>query len=125
MREFFSRWIQGTLRGIGQVMLQENAMTGLCFLLGIAIDSFWMALGTVLGVVVSMATAAILGWNSKGIHAGIYGFNGALVGVAGFFGVEHAARIVLALCSLRMVLCTLLQNLSSARFAAFKSSRTI
>lgn len=95
---FLFRWIQATLRGIGQVMLQENAATGLCFLVGIAVDSFWMALGTVLGALVSMLTAAILGWNSKEIHAGIYGFNGALIGVAGFFflqpGLQTAAFVV-------------------------------
>lgn len=79
-------------------MLQENAMTGLCFLLGVAIDSFWIELGTVLGVFVSTATAAILGRTSKEIHAGIYGFNGALVGVAGIFflrpGLQTAALVV-------------------------------
>jgi urea transporter len=85
MGQFFLRCIHATLRGIGQVMLQENAMTGLCFLVGITFDSLWMALGTVLGALVSTVTAMILGWSPKEILAGIYGFNGALVGVAGFF----------------------------------------
>lgn len=69
-------------RGIGQVMLQNNALSGLLMLAGIMANSWQMALLAVTGNVVSTLTAYGLGYSREDIRNGLYGFNGTLVGIA-------------------------------------------
>jgi urea transporter len=86
-------WGKIFLRGIGQVMFQDNALTGLLFLVGIAAAAFeedptfaiLMAAGGLIGTVLGTLTAKILGYDEAEVRAGIYGFNGTLVGIAMFF----------------------------------------
>lgn len=73
------------LRGIGQVFFQENALTGACLALGIAVSSPLMALGAVVGSAIGYATARVAKFDPGEIAAGIYGFNATLVGIATFF----------------------------------------
>lgn len=83
-------------RGIGQVFFQENALTGACFLLGIALSSPLMALGAVVGAALGAATAKVLKFDEAELAAGIYGFNATLVGIATlFFFKPGAASLVL------------------------------
>ena len=70
------------LRGLGQIMLQENAATGLLFLIGIAWASPVMALAAWLAVCCGTATAILLKYDRAEIEQGLYGFSAALVGVA-------------------------------------------
>jgi urea transporter len=72
-------------RGIGQVFFQENALTGALFTLGIAVSSPLMALGAVVGSAIGTATAWALKYDKSEVHAGIYGFNATLVGIATLF----------------------------------------
>jgi urea transporter len=72
-------------RGVGQVFFQENALTGALFVVGIALSSPLMALGAVVGTAIGTATAWILKYDKTEIHAGIYGFNATLVGIATLF----------------------------------------
>lgn len=75
-----------TLRGVGQVMFQNNALSGFLLLAGIFYNSWLLGLAVILGTVISSATAQVLKYSKSDIENGIYGFNGALVGVAiGFF----------------------------------------
>jgi urea transporter len=74
-----------TFRGIGQVFFQENALTGAFFALGILASSPLMALGGVVGAAIGTATAWALKYDKSEVHAGIYGFNATLVGIATFF----------------------------------------
>ena len=83
-------------RGIGQVFFQENALTGACFVLGIALSSPLMAVGAVVGSAIGTATARVLKFDESEVSAGIYGFNSTLVGIATFFFFQPgAASIVL------------------------------
>ncbi|WZO97408.1 urea transporter [Isosphaeraceae bacterium EP7] len=77
--------IRPVFRGIGQVFFQENALSGLCFVIGIAIGSPLMAIGAVVGSALGLLTAKLLKFDEAEIAAGIYGFNSALVGIATFF----------------------------------------
>ncbi len=77
--------IRVVLRGIGQVFFQENALTGACFVLGIAASSLLMAAGAVVGSAIGAATARLARFDPGEIAAGIYGFNATLVGIATFF----------------------------------------
>ncbi len=70
------------LKGISQVMLQNNALTGFLLLVGVLYNSWMMAAMLLAGVVVSTLTAYALNYPRKDIEKGLYGFNGALVGVA-------------------------------------------
>lgn len=83
----FQGSIRALLRGSGQVMFQQNAWTGLLFLIGI----FWgaysagapqVAWGALLGLVASSFAGWILGEHIQDGEDGLWGFNGILVGCA-------------------------------------------
>lgn len=67
---------------MGQIMLQKNAWTGLLFLIGIAVNSLSMLVGALVGVFSGTVIACLLKFDPKEIEDGLYGFNGALVGIA-------------------------------------------
>jgi urea transporter len=74
--------IRSALRGVGQVFFQENALTGLCFLIGIALESPRMAIAGAVGAAIGTATAYALKYDEAERSAGLFGFNSALVGIA-------------------------------------------
>ncbi|MCC2778899.1 urea transporter [Parabacteroides distasonis] len=69
-------------RGIGQVMFQGNALSGLLMLIGIACSSWTLALLALAGNIASTLAAYLLGYSREDIREGLYGFNGTLVGIA-------------------------------------------
>lgn len=69
-------------RGIGQVMFQCNAISGLLMLIGIAYSSWTLALLALLGNITSTLTAYLHKYSHDKIMDGLYGFNGTLVGIA-------------------------------------------
>ncbi len=75
-------FISVILKGIGQIMLQENSITGLLFLIGISIGSYTMGIATIVSVISGNSIALLLKYDKKDIRAGLYGFSSALVGVA-------------------------------------------
>ena len=88
MRLFLKDNLSSYLRGFGQIMLQANALTGLLFLVAIAINSWVMLLGALLGGLSGWAAARLLGYERLDIENGLYGFNAALVGICVFFFYE-------------------------------------
>jgi urea transporter len=70
------------LRGIGQVMFQNNPITGLLFLVGIFSNSYEYGLTALLGLVVATLAAHLLGADEVLIRRGLFGFNGVLTGIA-------------------------------------------
>lgn len=94
-RQPLVRAVDVTLRGAGQVMFQDNPLTGLLFIIGIAWGAAAanmpaVAVGAVVGLVVATATAGLLRVDQGALRAGMYGFNGILVGAAlpTFLGVD-------------------------------------
>lgn len=71
-----------TLRGIGQVVLQNNPWTGLIVLIGIYINSLVYGTLCLLGALLATLTAMVFGADRGAIRAGLHGFNGALVAIA-------------------------------------------
>lgn len=69
-------------RGIGQVMFQNNALSGLLMLVGIFLNSWEMGILAVSGNIISTLTAYFSGYSRDDIKNGLYGFNGTLVGIA-------------------------------------------
>jgi urea transporter len=85
------------LRGLGQVMFQRHAGTGLLFLVGVSIGSPWLAGGAALGGAIGPLVAWLLRRDRVAIADGLYGYNSALVGAAaGFFLPLNAVTIALA-----------------------------
>ncbi|PZQ50127.1 MAG: urea transporter [Rhodovulum sulfidophilum] len=81
------RFLDVNLRGAGQVIFQNNPLTGLIFLVAIG----WGAtqagapqilLGAVVALVVATVTAMLLDADAGTLRQGLFGFNGVLVGVA-------------------------------------------
>jgi len=96
------KFIKTIFRGFSQVMLQNNALTGLLFLLGILYNSWIMAIGALIGVLASTLLAKLFGYDKEDIENGLYGFNGVLVGIAlvFFFGLNIESVIILILASI-------------------------
>lgn len=69
-------------RGIGQVLFQNNAASGGLMLIGIACNSWQLAILSVLGTLLSTMAASLFGYDKEDISNGLYGFNGTLVGIA-------------------------------------------
>lgn len=108
----FGDW---SLRGVGQVMFQNNPLSGALFLVGILVNSIiassslraldvnpmMLVIGAVLGTVVSTGTAMLLGADRGLLRAGLYGFNGTLVGIAlpFFFQTSPLLVIYLIICA--------------------------
>lgn len=81
------RFVDLNLRAAGQVMFQDNPLSGLLFLAAIAwaaIDAGTPAIlaGTLLGLAAATLTAIWLRADASNLAAGLYGYNGALVGLA-------------------------------------------
>lgn len=73
------------LNSYSQVMLQKNQVTGFLFLVGIAVNSWTMTIGSIIGLLIGVLTAKLLKYPLKDIEEGIYGFNGILVAIASIF----------------------------------------
>ncbi len=76
------RFVDWTLRGIGQVVFQNNPLSGLIILLGILFNSWIYALICLVGVIASTLTALLLKADKALVRDGLYGFNGCLVALA-------------------------------------------
>jgi urea transporter len=81
------RFVDINLRGIGQVMFQNNPASGALFLAGVAWGSIatgapYILLAGIVAVVVATLTAQWLHFAEENIAAGLYGYNAVLVGLA-------------------------------------------
>lgn len=85
--------VRTVLRGIGQIMLQESAWTGLLFLIAISYDSTIMGFAALVSAFVGTATAKVLKFEDANIKAGLYGFNATLIGVGLIFFFESSLLI--------------------------------
>lgn len=81
-RDFLLGYLDSVLRGVGQVMLQNNSYAGLLFLIGISYNSTLFGLAALVGTAVSTGTAMLLAADRSLVRAGLFGFNGALVAIA-------------------------------------------
>ena len=82
-----TRFVDINLRGVGQVMFQDNPLTGALFLAAIGWGSYAagaprVAIAGLLSVVVATLMAQWLRVNEASLRAGLYGYNGILVGLA-------------------------------------------
>lgn len=83
----FMIFLDSVLRGIGQVMFQNNTYAGILFLAGVFHSSALCGIAALTGTMISTGTAILLGANATKIRDGLFGFNGALtaIGLIYFF----------------------------------------
>lgn len=68
----------GTIRGVGQVFLADNVVSGVLVLLGIAVCSRISAVAAFTGSALGAATALAVGVPGSAIELGMFGFNASL-----------------------------------------------
>ena len=80
-------FIDECLRGAGQVIFQNNPLTGLFFLAAIwwgaaVAGQIEVAIGATIATMIATATAIILKTDQTSLREGLFGFNGILLGAA-------------------------------------------
>lgn len=86
-RSSLLRFVDVNLRGIGQVMFQDNPLSGLLFLAAlawgaVAAGAVEVLAGGVLALLTATLTAMWLRADARSLAAGLYGYNALLVGLA-------------------------------------------
>lgn len=107
-------FVSEIIKGVGQIMLQDNAWTGLLFLIGIFYDDLTMGVAAVLASAVGTITARLLNYNREEIAIGLYGFSPTLVGVALTF-LFRADLIIWILVVVGAALAAVVQHLFISR----------
>ncbi len=74
--------VQILLKGYGQVMMCSNATTGAYLFLAMLLVSYQIALLSLIGVFISSMTAYLLWARPFHVNSGLYGYNGAVLGIA-------------------------------------------
>jgi len=118
VRIFIIQHVQPILRGVGQIMLQNNSYSGILFLAGIFYNSWLLGLAAIAGASIGTYTARILNYEEAAIKNGLYGFNSALVGIAVLFYFELNAMTVFVLC-VAAVGATVAMNILKKRISAY------
>jgi urea transporter len=75
-------WFDGTTMGIAEIFFQDNWVTGMLILLGIAINSRISALMALMGSMLAVAGAVFYGAHDEAIRDGLFGYNAALTAMA-------------------------------------------
>lgn len=85
-------------RGIGQVLFQDDALTGLICLAGLLSFSRVIALWAVIGSAIGVLLASFLSFPDDLIYSGIYSFNAVLAGIA--LAQLYPRKFLLPLCGI-------------------------
>ncbi|WP_063551915.1 urea transporter [Burkholderia territorii] len=84
------------LRGVGQIVLQANAVTGALLLAALALTDLRLASAALVGSAAASMTAVLAGGERRDIEQGLHGFNGALAAlIAVLFAPSSLAAIAL------------------------------
>jgi urea transporter len=112
-------------RGVGQVFFCCNAVTGLIFLIALYVGGITAGIAATVGVISSTVAAYLLGFSEDDIDAGLYGFNGTLVGPCLFLFLENTPQlwlyVVLASILSTVVLAALMRILQPYNIPASTS----
>lgn len=84
------------LRGIGQIVLQANALTGSLLLAALALNDLRLACAALVGSAAASMTAVLTGAERRDVEQGLHGFNGALAAlIAVLFAPHQLAAVAL------------------------------
>ncbi|ATC95765.1 urea transporter [Pseudoalteromonas tunicata] len=87
-------FIKLVFRGLGQVMLQNNAVSGGLFLLAVWMSVPWQALAMLLGALLGSLQAKFCDYDQCAYQQGVFGFNGALVALGASFFYPDAMWVI-------------------------------
>jgi urea transporter len=73
---------EGVTKGLGEVMFQDNVITGIIFFIAILINSRISALFAVVGSLVGLLTGLVMGAAEAPLRLGLFGYNSVLCGIA-------------------------------------------
>ena len=74
-------WATALLNGFSQVLLLRNPLCGLCCLLAILLTAPNLVGGALLGALAGLRTAQARGYDRADRQAGLYCYNGVLIGI--------------------------------------------
>ena len=80
--ESFITFIAASLKGISQVILIENAITGLLILIAITIESYYLGIIALLSAIIGTLVGKFGGADEQTINQGLLGYNSVLTGMA-------------------------------------------
>ncbi|MEH7092982.1 urea transporter (plasmid) [Priestia megaterium] len=81
-REGFPLLMLASFRGISQVMLIENAVTGFIILVAITVSSYLLGVITLLSAIIGTLVGKLGGETTKeGVNSGLFGYNSVLTGI--------------------------------------------
>jgi urea transporter len=86
-----------SLKGISQVILIENAVTGFVILAAIMISSPYLGLITLLSVIIGTLIGKIGGADAESVNRGLFGYNSVLTGMALSLFLSGENRWIIAL----------------------------
>jgi urea transporter len=75
-------WFYGITMGIAELFFQDNWVTGILILIGIAINTRIGALMALMGSTLAVAGAVLYGAHDEAIRDGLFGYNAALTAMA-------------------------------------------
>jgi urea transporter len=75
-------WFHGITMGIAEIFFQDNWVTGVIMLIGIAVNTRVGALMALMGSTVAVAVAVVYGAHDEAIRDGLFGYNAALTAMA-------------------------------------------
>lgn len=74
--------LQILLRGVSQVLLQNNVYAGILVIAGIFLSSISAGIAALIGAITCTLLATLMGVNKVALKNGLYGYNGILVALA-------------------------------------------
>ena len=92
----WTTWFHGVTMGISEIFFQDNWVTGVIILFGIAINTRIGALMALMGSTLAVASAMLYGAHDEAIRDGLFGYNAALTAMAlgGFFLVLNVPGFI-------------------------------
>ena len=89
-------WFHGITMGIAEIFFQDNWVTGVIILIGIAVNTRIGALMALMGSTLAVGTAVFYGAHDEAIRDGLFGYNAALTAMAlgGFFLVLNLPALI-------------------------------
>lgn len=75
-------WFHGVTMGVAEIFFQDNWVTGILILIGIAINTRIGALMALMGSTLAVAGAVLYGAHDEAIRDGLFGYNAALTAMA-------------------------------------------
>jgi urea transporter len=89
-------WFHGITMGIAEIFFQDNWVTGVIMLIGIAINSRIGAFMALMGSTLAVGAAVLYGAHDEAIRDGLFGYNAALTAMAlgGFFLVLNVPGLI-------------------------------